>query len=285
MSKIIKLTEQDLRNIVERVIEDNISEQSVLPNLANLPFASILGMSIDKVLTLVPQSLLNTFNDKEPEIKGLDTKYSCINEHFRFSTHALVKKGYDKEILKLSLGIIGRESSFKSGDRYSAIEPLKVIGALLGTNSSVGPAQMKIATGKQLGLDLDVLTTNLGSLDGVYRLLNKLILKAKSQGYTESPSNLGDKGTGNSVYDIAIAAYNKGAGVIHRWCETDNPKVKRNCKDKGKVVESTTYTVSGREVLNYIPNYKTSRWDGVDISTHGYVKEVSNTYKTLTCLK
>jgi hypothetical protein len=44
-----------------------------------------------------------------------------------------------------------------------------------------------------------------------------------------------------------------------------------------------TYKVSDKVVQNYIPNYKTERWDGVNISTHGYVEEVAGYYKKLNC--
>jgi hypothetical protein len=36
-------------------------------------------------------------------------------------------------------------------------------------------------------------------------------------------------------------------------------------------------------VPNYIPNFKTERWDWVKISSHGYISEVAQRIKTYTC--
>lgn len=36
-------------------------------------------------------------------------------------------------------------------------------------------------------------------------------------------------------------------------------------------------------VKNYLPNFSTKRWDGVNINTHGYVKEVADKYKSFGC--
>jgi hypothetical protein len=40
---------------------------------------------------------------------------------------------------------------------------------------------------------------------------------------------------------------------------------------------------NNRWVKNYLPNYPTKRWDNVDITTTGYVKEVAEKMKKITC--
>lgn len=116
MKKIIRLTESDLEQIVKRVLK----EQSVIgaPNQ---------GMTINS----------NTLND-EKVIK----KYYCVPPSFAPSIANMIVNGYNKQTLKIALGIIGRESSYASGLRYNITAPLKTIGNLLGYNTSTGPAQM-----------------------------------------------------------------------------------------------------------------------------------------------
>jgi hypothetical protein len=217
---------------------------------------------------------------KQKTINELKSKYSCVNDSFLLPLDILIKKGYNKDVLKLSLGIIGRESSFASGKRYTIINPVKELWSWLGGDTSVGPGQMKGDTAKDLGLDLEYITTNLGSLDGVYQYLYKSIKKSKTEGYVDSPSSLGNIGTGNGMYDISIASYNIGQKNITKWCQpTDPERLNKGLKNRCSEVDQSKQKM----VKNYIPNFKTKRWDEVETTTHGYVKEVSDYYKTYKC--
>ena len=219
-------------------------------------------------------------NQKTTEIKNLNSKYPCINESFRLPLDILLQRGYDKNILKLSLGIIGRESSFASGTRYSIINPAKELLSWLSFDTSFGPGQMKSSTAKELGLDFDYITSNLGALDGVYQYLNKSTKKAVIEGYSNSPSSLGNNGTGNAIYDIAIASYNIGQKNITKWCQSTDPdRLKQGLKDKCPEVDPNNSKV----IKNYIPNITTKRWDGVETSTRGYIEEVAGYYKSYKC--
>ena len=209
-------------------------------------------------------------------------KYGCVNDKFATSVSVLLDKGYNKNILKLALGIIGRESSFEEGLRYTVLNPVKELWSWLGGDTSVGPAQIKLDTAEDLGLSLSDISTRLGALDGAYRKLSRSIKIAESKGYTNEPSNLGNLGTGNGIYDAAIAAYNTGDGkIILDWCESKIPErkekgLKNKCSDTNKA--DTT-----KKVKNYIPNFTTKRMDGVNTQTHGYIKEVANTFKKTNC--
>lgn len=219
--------------------------------------------------------------ETKQKIKSVNEKYNCVNEDFRVPLDTLIEEGYDTDILKLSLGIIGRESTFASGLRYNTISPIKIIGAYLGADTSVGPAQMKTETAEELGLDLSYILTNVGALSGVYQYLHKSIKKARTEGYGETPSSIGDIGTGNAMYDISIASYNIGRTSITKWCDSkDTNRNLKNLKDKcnGQV------DGKGEEVKNYIPNFKSERWDGVKTSTHGYIKEVAERFKGIKCI-
>jgi hypothetical protein len=215
-----------------------------------------------------------------------------------------LNKGYNPLFIKAALGVIGRESDFGSSDRYSYLNPLKSLWGYVGGQTSIGYGQIKPETAKEFGLDVSDLNTAFGALKGVYLILIKNYNTARSIGYNAAPTSNFKDGTGNAALDIAIAAFNAGPEKIVKYCETNDPNVKRNCKFAGQLVEQgfggaagivgtpnstitktekTKYNVTDKLVQNYLPNFKTSRWDGVDISTHGYIKEVAQTIKKLNC--
>ena len=233
---------------------------------------------------LMPGQTDNPQNTNKVEYKKFD-KYSCIIEPgFRPVVDKLILQGYDKIFLKTALGVIGRESSFASGLRYNITSPLKIVASFFGSDTSIGPAQMKKSTSDELKLK-ESITTLRGSLIAVYKYLLRSYEMAKKMGYqTNSPSSNFTKGTGNAALDISIASYNMGVGRIKKYCSTNDPNIKRSCSDAGKTVGKTQkYTVTNKVSPNYLPNFKTERWDGVNISTHGYVEEVSKNIKNFSC--
>lgn len=255
--KVIRLTENDLMKIVESVINEQGSADRMIDQKSKELTKGIVT-DVDKA----------------------NNKYKCIPEQFRYPVDVLIKRGYSKLWIKVALGIIGRESSFASGTRYNVTNVLKQMANIVGYNSSLGPAQMKGSTAEDLGLDTDDLFTDLGALDAAYRLIKKNFNIARSKGYTEKPSNIGIKGTGNATLDIAIAAYNLGTSVTGPWCESTDPeRKKKGLKTKCSKLKKEEQV----EVKNYLPNFHTERWDGVDISSHGYVIEVASWVRKMNC--
>jgi hypothetical protein len=248
--KIIKLTESDLEVIVKKVLSEQTQE-------------------VPKILPCVPTA-------------------------FKLSVDNLIKKNYNKLFLKACLGIIGRESDFGESKRFKFRDPLKNLYSTLGGNASVGFAQVKPETAKQYGLDLTELSMASGSLDITYRLLQDNYNKALKEGYTTGPSvNLKD-GTGNSALDMAISAHNLGSQKITKYCKTSDPKINRACSSAtppfttfaGRKIGSANkdgVRVTDEYVQNYIPNFKTERWDGVEITSHGYIMEVAKRIKDYIC--
>ena len=259
MKKIIKLTESDLNYIIQKILK----EQSVIggPNMG---------------MTNKPQSL--------PTPKPVQS-LSCVPLAFQVAISELIKQNYNKVFLKVSLGIIGRESDFGESNRYKWTEPLKYLWGLVGGGTSVGYGQVKPETAKDYGLTLDDLTTAIGSLKVIYNILSKNYQTAIKVGYTTEPSSNFTQGTGNSALDISIAGYNLGVSKITKYCKTSDPKINKPCRMAGKTITelSKTFTVTNQVVPNYLPNFKTKRWDGVSISSQGYVQEVSSRYKKYTC--
>lgn len=247
MKKVIRLTESDLEQIVKRVLK----EQSVIgaPNQ---------GMTNNS----------NSLNDKK-----VIKKYYCVPPSFAPSIDELIKKGYNKQTLKLALSVIGRESSFASGLRYNITSPLKTIAGLLGYNTSTGPAQMSQQTAKDLKLKQGVDTIS-GALNAVYQYLKKAYGVAASMGYSNSVKsvNVPPSNSIGAKTDIAIASYNMGMAKIVKYCQSKNPKIKVKCDNKNT-----------KQVKNYLPNFSTKRWDGVNITTHGYVEEVVKKYNKFNC--
>jgi hypothetical protein len=281
MSKIIKLTESDLIHIIHKVL----NEQSVI----GAPNNGVISSNTPKPSPVTP--------------KG----FECVPKLFSAPVANLKSKGYNPLFLKTALGVIGRESSFGSGDRFDYLNPLKTLWANLGGSTSVGYGQIKPETAEKYGMDVDDLNTALGSLTTVYNILMDNFKKAKQVGFSSSPSVNVKNGTGNAALDMAIVAYNAGEGKIVKYCETSNPEIKRDCKLAGKVINEQlfeqsvvgapnygvtnntpkpkpkTITVYNKPVADYIPNFKTNRLDGVEISSHGYIQEVANKIKTYTC--
>lgn len=257
MKKIIKLTESDLIKIVKTVIlEQRISD-------------------LQKNNSVQPEPIIPTIMSKE--FKNI----SCVPYIFQKPIADMVNKGYDKLLIKTSLGIIGRESDYGESDRYKLLSQLKNFLANTGIDTSVGLGQIKPSTAKELGLSVEDLNTSSGAMVGVYNIIQKNYKLSLSKGYDTSPSvNLPD-GTGNSALDISILAFNMGQKYITQFCETSNPKIKGICKETKTVGGDTIY--KNKPIKNYIPNYKTERWDGVSISSHGYVKEVAKRIKTFDC--
>jgi hypothetical protein len=212
----------------------------------------------------------------------------CVPFMFSHAIEKLISEGYDVRFLKASLGVIGRESDFGGSKRYNATALLKTLGAFLGAQTSVGPAQIKPETAKKYGLSVMDLNTSYGSIKGVYQIIKNNYGIALKNGYSnDKPSSNFNLGTGSAALDIAISAFNLGEGKITKYCKTSNPEINRPCRSAGQTVaeqlSTKKVTVTKEWVPNYLPNFKSERWDGVSISSHGYVKEVAKKMKKFSC--
>ena len=153
MKNIVRLTDSELNILIKDIIKEQI------------------GLDRFK-----PKQKVNPFSDK---IESLKKKYPCIPPAFIPAIHSLIKKGYDKFLLKIALGVVGRESSFGSGLRYSILEPFKELSHIF-SDSSIGPAQMTKETIKSLKIKENVLTIE-GALIAVYTYIKKAIDTAKKK--------------------------------------------------------------------------------------------------------
>ena len=84
--------------------------------------------------------------------------------------------------------------------------------------------------------------------------------------------------TGNAALDLAIASYNAGpTKVIKQWCM---PKKDAGVDGFLRVPCSSEKANKDEFVRNYLPNFKQD-----ELTTHGYVKEVSQRMKGYSCIK
>lgn len=270
MGRIIKITESQLK----RIVDNHINEQtSITTNVAS----GVQGG---------PEERQNITQ----QINPLQKQYPCIPTNFLIPFRNLKAKGYDVQILKTALSIIGRESHFAGGTRYNTYGTLKSMVSLIGGNASHGPAQMRPETAKDLGFTGE-LDTEEGALDAAYRYLIRSYNKALSIGYNSGPSNVKD-GSGNGALDIAIASYNIGVNNIKKWCNTNDKNIKADCNSKNgqyipypKDKPNYVLTVSKQEIKNYVPNISTKKTiEGVNTTTHGYVKTVADNLRKLNCI-
>ena len=207
---------------------------------------------------------------------------ATIPEAFKDAVKIL-SNSFHKNIsfIKAALGIIGRESDYGKSSRFRVLNPLKTIAGTLTDKSSSGYGQISAVKAKELGYTVKQINTELGALAAVYDIVESNYEKAKKTGYSVSSATANfNGGTGIAALDIAIMGFNTGAGRICNYCETDNPKIKRNCDLAGK--KSGDLTVTDKRVPNYLPNFKTDRWDNVEITSHGYVKEVAEKMKAMS---
>ncbi len=294
MGKIIKLTESDIVKIVKKVLNEQWVYQ---PNkkggytLVNGPYQGIEAKKLYPSYNekQYPKELDKNKNpimaDGSATPTILTSKYqqiACIPYLFRHAYFTLKREGLNPKFLKAALGIIGRETTFGTSERYQYLGPLKKLWQKVGGDTSVGYAQIRPETAKDLGVPVEDLYTTIGSLKSAYNIVKNNYDKLVSIGYSaDKPSSNFKEGTGSAALDMAIATFNLGSSYITNYCETTDPKVKGKCSDN--TTKSGLQIFKDKKAPNYLPNYTTERWDGVNISTHGYVKEVANHIKRFTC--
>ncbi len=206
---------------------------------------------------------------------------SCVDENFILPIEELLNENYNPKLLKIALGIIGRETSFGKGIRYQTYGVGKNIYNNLGGDTSGGLAQMKPSTAKNLGVT-DDMSKPYGAVKAAYLNLKKLYDEAKRSGYSDNqPSTNLKTGTGDAALDLAILGYNQGISFVTKYCETSDPKIKSQCKKTKTDSGATVY--QNKVAKNYFPNYKTDEVHTGKLSSHGYVTEVSNKSKEFNC--
>ena len=288
MSRIIRLTESDLEQIVKRILK----EQTIIPEDPNKQnYDSSGGIGAARRSSGLPATG-NLKYDKQVFNKQMSRSArpsSCVPGPYASSIHKLKISNASTLLLKAVLGIIGRESDYGGGESvmskkwwsYKIKSQGKNLKSLFddysGDPTSLGPAQITPQTAKQYGINPNDLNNVSTAVKGAYKILLSNYNLAIKNGYsTNKPSSNFTNGTGNAALDLAIAGHNLGESKMTKYCETSNPKIKKFCSLAGKVEDGVT--VYNKPISNYLPNY------GTKLTTHNYVTEVSKRMKSLSCV-
>ena len=290
MSRIIRLTESDLEQIVKRILK----EQTIIPedpNKQNYDPSGGLGAARRSSGLSATGNLKfdkQVFN-KQMENSRSAQASSCVPGPYASSIRKLKDSNASTLLLKAVLGVIGRESDYGGGESvmskkwwsYKIKSDVKNLKSLFddysGDPTSLGPAQITPQTAKQYGINPNDLNNVSTAVKGAYKILLSNYNLAIKNGYsTNKPSSNFTNGTGNAALDLAIAGHNLGESKMTKYCETSNPKIKKFCSLAGKFEDGVT--VYNKPISNYLPNY------GTKLTTHNYVTEVSKRMKSFSCV-
>lgn len=251
-----------------------------------------------------------------------NVKYKCAGEFSDAVEMALETEKIRPVFVRTALAILGRESNYgafrKEGSllpsRYALKAGPEYVLNLLSKNEkmkgilddvvrklkkkenwvpSMGIAQMTPDIAERYGVNLNELMSKTGSLIAAASYLRDIYVQLRH--YDENkPSVILHKGrfitnpssTGNARLDATIISYNLGSSKLRkRFCVTNDsnllgpcnsPQYKPYPNSKPDMVLTVDQT---KWIKNYIPNYETSK-----ITSHGYLKEVSQRIKIFTCV-
>lgn len=293
MPNIVRLTEQDLNNIIKRIL----SEQT--------------GPGI------------TSFSDYTPN--PITQKFTCTTPEISAAAQYAIAHGVDPFYVKYGIGILGRESDFgkvmgkfgvkavpeyvmnKMSELIPGFKQLLQWGAKKAMNKdnwvpSMGVAQMTPDIAKKYNINLEQLMTISGSLLGASKYIIDLYNELKSFYDTNQPSKIiynkqlinNPSSTGNAALDAAIMSYNLGASKFKRqYCKTNSTEYLAPCNSVNGVYQpypkdnpNLKLKVDKNQIVkNYIPTFKTKTGDGKYISNTGYLKEVLGYVNKLNCIK
>ena len=321
MSKIIKLTESELYEIVNNIIKEQKPDH-LMPGQPDNPSN--------------PDGAITKYKN---ELKTLRSKYTCVEPEMSLAISYALSEGVDKRLLKYGVGILHRESDYGKSVKYSVKAPVEYgmnkmsdmfpwfKGILQDTAKtlfdkenwvpSMGVAQMTPDIAKKYGLNLEDLMSISGSLVAVTKHLSDLYKQMLNFYESGSSSMIIHKGqlivnpssSGDAALDAAITSYNLGPSrFTKQYCRTNNPKFMGPCSSPNgiyipysKSKPDFKLKVDPKKVIkNYIPRISTDTTGTVDkilntyfrtkpsgvqsINTLGYIKEVVGVANTINCI-
>ena len=272
---------------------------------------------------LISEQQLNNITEDLLTEGLFNPKYKCTGGFSSAAEVAIDTENIPPIFVRTALAVLGRESNFGSIKRegsiplpsryaikaapeyvYNLLTKNEKIADILGNIMkkvkgkenwvpSMGIAQMTPDVAKKYGVNLTELMTKTGSLVAAASYL-KDIYSQLDHFDTNKPSMIATKGgivanpnsTRNARLDATIISYNLGASKLRsRYCVTNDPNLLGPCNLK----QYKPYPASNpnmvltvdqsRWVKNYLPNFKTGK-----ITSHGYLKEVSETMRRFTCI-
>jgi hypothetical protein len=293
MSKIIKLTESDVINLIKKVIKEQNKDPFVYDKRQLTADADSTKVNIQaynpksgKVQTIPSSSQREQrglFIGNLPKISGIiwnarnaswgssvaktifNTKGSTDVLAYTLMSWVSKNKNFDHNILKASISTILRESKGSAGTFIHYKEVLGFLDNLINNaNHSQGYAQIQPATAKQYNIEMSSLYTMEGSFEAVYRMLSTNYNAAKkyysgdfvtkfNNGKLIKEKALGD----DAALHLAVSAHNAGTGILGKWCQTNMENIANKCNIKERDPYDNgkiAITDTSKPIDNYFPN-------------------------------
>jgi len=315
--KTIKLTEQDLKKIILKVIEEQQN-----PQIKQIPQATSdylgKGGQFERGLEMNKKPIgFFEFNCLPQSIEVfanyiINNKQKLMNEF-----------GVDKNTLlsmsKAAMGIMGRETTFGKGTEFKDEAAEFLMGLGLGfipkglqtgynkvkqlagqrpQQMSLGAAQFTEDTWNSYGLDkkigpygesFNVINQGIGALHRINADYKKALEVGTGTGPSVNPIAVRQgkirsiNGTGNNALDLAIVSHNM-AGLINKWCQTNDPNYAGPCdKTEYQPFPESKPQIKLKVIQNkQIPNYFPNKGSG-KLTSIGYLEEVANYIKKFNC--
>jgi hypothetical protein len=279
MSKIIRLTESELVDLVKKVIQEQTNPVAQPTRVTNTK----TNAKFEELCSILFKARDSSWADNYKKAI-LNNKFEIKHFGAAIVNWAMKHRGIDEKVLKAIITFIFRESK---GTMASHVLPKEIGGAILnlfGGNHSQGYAQIQPDTAKKYGIDMESLYSFEGSLDAVYKMFSTNYQKAK-QYYKGNTVTIFENGklkqipafTEDAAFHIAIAAHNAGEGIINQWCETNMRGVANLCSVKQRQVyddnpKSIAVTNPSKKIPNYFPNIS---------NVHDYIPQFATCYNIL----
>lgn len=319
--KIIRLTESELYDIVNKVVNEQKPDH-LMPGQPDNP--------------LNPDGAITKYKN---ELKKLRSKYKCVEPEISLAIHSALSQGVDKWLVRYGVGILHRESDYGKSIKYygksnveygmnklSEMFPwfkeiiqdgAKTVFDKDNWVPSMGVAQMTPDIAKKYGLNLEDLMSISGSLTAVTKHLSDLYKQMLKYYESGSSSMIINKGklivnpssSGNAALDAAITSYNLGPNrFTKQYCRTNSSKLMAPCDSPNGIYRPYAKSrpdfklkVDPKKVVkNYIPKISTDTTGTINkvlnkyvrdtpsgvqsINSLGYIKEVVSVANKIDCL-
>lgn len=313
MKKIIKINEEELNNIIQKIILEQKNNLSTKLNTQNNP-SDFLGKGgqFERSIKLTPFE-----NYRCVPKQTIPFVMYMIHNKDRFLSQLNVDENILLLFIKATIGIMGRETYwgqittktdtavemyYKVGQKYIpyVFSFLYKIVSGKNKNFSLGPMQYTEKTwnaynlNKLVGPMQNTLNFTAQSIGTIYRL-NKDYKLALSKGLKAEPSvnpiAIRQKkittinGTGNNALDLAIVTHNM-PNLINNWCETNDQNYAAPCSKSTYQPFPTTNpkiilnVYKNKPIKNYFPNKGSGK-----LTSIGYIEEVAKYMNMFKCIK
>lgn len=315
--RTIKLTEKDLRKIVNKVIQEQ-------KNFQIQPIPQATSDYLGRGGEFERSSGLNRKQTRYYDFKCLPSDVKVFGNYVANNKQKLMNDlKVDATTLlllsKAAMGIIGRETTFGEGTEFKddATEFLinwglgiipktaqagwNKVRQMMGKDKqqmSLGAAQFTEDTWNSYGLDKKVgpyensfnaLKQGIGALHRINDDYKRAIKIGAGTGPSVNPIAVKQgkiksiDGTGNNAMDLAIVSHNM-SGLIDKWCQTNDPNYAGPCGQSEYQPFPTSKkdfklkVYQDKPLANYFPNKGSGQ-----LTSIGYLEEVANYIKKFDC--